>query len=152
MAQTTAQMSMSNCKIEAKIAAGSWVDIGGESTKIEVEGGERQSGEAWTAVGDAPVLTKGKREKYTITGSVVYTEGVSTPWKLLHDAHRSGDLVQVRWAPKGGASGDYQFSTATAGNVFKNCNLPSGEFGSGDPVLCEFVLETPDITDAAVTP
>lgn len=152
MAQTTGQMSMSNAKIEIKIAAGSWTDIGGEATKIEVEGGERQSGEAYTATGDTPVLTKGKLEKYTITGSVVYTEGVSTPWKLLRDAHLAGSLVQVRWAPKGGASGDYQFSTDTAGNVLKNCNLPSGEFGSGDPVLCEFVLETAKITDAAITP
>lgn len=83
-------------------------------------------------------------------GSVVYTEGASTPWKLLYDAFRAGSEVQVRWAPKGGASGDYQFSSATAGNVLKNVSLPVGEASSADPILSEFSLETPDITEAAI--
>lgn len=152
MAQTTNQMSFSDAQVEIKIAAGAWTDIGGVHTKIEVDGGERKSGEAFTQVGDTPVLTKGKREKYTVKCSVVYTEGASEPWKLLWDAHKDGELVQVRWSPKGGASGDYQFSTATVGNVLKNVTPPVGEAGSGDPVLSEFSLETPDITDAAITP
>jgi hypothetical protein len=152
MAQTTSQMSFANAKIEIKIAAGSWTDIGGEFTKMEVDGGERKSGEAFTATGSTPVLTKGKLEKYTIKGSVLYTEGASTPWKLLYDALLAGSEVQVRWAPKGGASGDYQFSTATTGNVLKNVSLPAGEVGSGDPVMSEFTLEAPSITEAAITP
>src|SRR5574343_869803 len=102
MAQTTAQMSFSNAKVETKIGAGAWTDIGGEFTKVEVEGGERKSGEAFTQVGTTPVLTAGKFEKYTIKGSIVYTEGVSTTWKTLYDAFRAGTLVQFRWAPKGG--------------------------------------------------
>lgn len=150
MAQTTAQMSFANAKVEIKIAAGSWTDIGGEFTKIEVDGGERKSGEAFTQVGDTPILTSGKREKYTVKGSIVYTEGSSTPWKLLWDALAAGDLVQIRWAPKGGATGDYQFSSATAGNVLKNVTPPVGEAGNGDPVLSEFSVETPSITSAAV--
>lgn len=54
MAQTTAQMSFANAKIEIKIAAGAWTDIGGEHTKTEVDGGERKSGEAFTQTGDTP--------------------------------------------------------------------------------------------------
>lgn len=150
MAQTTAQMSFANAKIEIKIAAGAWTDIGGEHTKTEVDGGERKSGEAFTQTGDTPVLTKGKREKYTVKGSVVYTEGVATPWKLLYDAFRAGSEVQVRWAPKGGTTGDYQFSSATTGNILKNVSLPVGEASSADPIMSEFSLETPDITEAAV--
>lgn len=150
MAQTTAQMSFANAKVEFKIASGSWTDLGGEHAKTEVDGGERKSGEAFTQVGDTPVLTSGKREKYTVKGSFVYSEGVSTPWKLLYDAHRAGSLLQFRWAPKGGATGDYQYSTATSGNVLKNVTLPVGEAGSADPVMCEFTLETPDITQATV--
>lgn len=150
MAQTTAQMSFANAKVEVKIAAGAWTDIGGEHVKIEVDGGERKSGEAFTQTGDTPVLTKGKREKYAVKGSVLYTEGVSTPWKVLYDAFRAGSEVQVRWAPKGGTTGDYQFSSATTGNILKNVSLPSGEASSADPVMSEFSLETPDITEAAV--
>ena len=150
MAQTTAQMSFANAKIEFKIAAGSWTELGGEHSKTEVDGGERKSGEAFTQTGDTPILTSGKREKYTVKGSIVYTEGVSTPWKLLYDAFRAGSLVQFRWAPKGGGTGDYQYATATAGNVLKNVTLPTGEAGSADPVMSEFSLETPDITQAAV--
>ncbi len=150
MAQTTAQMSFANAEVEFKIDSGSWTDMGGEFSKIEVDGGERKSGEAFTQTGDTPILTKGKREKYTVKGSFVYTEGVSTPWKLLWDAFKAGSLVQFRWAPKGGATGDYQFSTATAGNVMKNVTAPVGEAGSGDPVLSEFTLETPDIDDAVI--
>lgn len=150
MAQTTAQMSFANAKVEIKIAAGAWTDIGGEATKVEVDGGERQSGEAFTATGDTPVLTKGKRDKYTIKGSVIYTEGVATPWKLLYDAFRAGSEVQVRWAPKGGAVGDYQFSSATTGNILKSVSLPVGEFSSPDPILSEFSLETADVVEAAI--
>jgi hypothetical protein len=150
MAQTTNQMSFANAKVEIKISSGSWTDIGGENTKIEVDGGERKSGEAFTQTGDTPVLTKGKTEKYTVKGSILYTEGVSTPWKLLYDAKRSGSEVQVRWSPKGGATGDYQFSSSTSGNVLKNVSLPVGEAGSADPILSEFTLETPDITEAAI--
>jgi hypothetical protein len=143
-------MSMSNALIEIKIAAGTWTDIGGVSTKIDVSGGDRKSGEAWTAVGDSPVLTKGKREKFTIKGSVVYTENVSDAWKLLHDAYRNGDDVQVRWTPRGAGTGHFQFSSSTSGNVLKNVSLPSGDIGNGDPILSEFVLETPDVTDAVL--
>ncbi|MDD2921793.1 MAG: hypothetical protein PHQ36_05850 [Anaerolineales bacterium] len=152
MAQTTGQMSFADAKVEIKIAAGAWVDIGGEFTKIEVDGGERKSGEAFTQTGDTPVLTKGKREKYTVKGSVVYTEGTTTPWKLLWDAHKAGSDVQVRWSPKGGSTGDYQFSSAATGNVLKNVTPPVGEASNGDPIMSEFSLETADITDAAIVP
>lgn len=150
MPQTTAQMSFANAKVEIKIASGSWTDISGEHTKIEVDGGERQSGQAFTNTGSTPILTSGKSEKFTVKVSIVYTEGVSAPWKLLYDAFRAGSLVQMRWAPKGGATGDYQYATATSGNVCKNVTLPVGEAGSPDPVLAQAVLETPDITQAAV--
>lgn len=148
MAQTTSQMSFANAKVEIKIASGSWTDIGGEFTKIEVDGGDRKSGEAFTQVGSTPVLTSGKYEKYTVKGSIVYTEGVSAAWKLLYDAWKAGSLLQVRWSPKGAATGDYQYATATSGNVFKNISLPVGEAGSADPVMSEFTLETPDISQA----
>lgn len=148
MAQTTLQMSFANAKVEMKIAAGAWTDISGEHTKIEVDGGETKSGEAFTNTGSTAILTSGKREKYTVKVNIVYTEGVSTPWKLLFDGWRAGSLIQFRWAPKGGTTGDYQYATATAGNVCKYVSLPVGEAGSADPVLCEAVLETPDITQA----
>lgn len=150
MTQTTTQMSFADAEVEIKIDSGSWTDIGGEFAKIEADGGERKSGEAFTQVGDTPVLTSGKREKYTVKGSIVYTEGSATPWKLLWDALNAGSLVQIRWAPKGGGTGDYQFSSATLGNVLKNVTPPVGEAGSADPVMSEFTIETPSITSAAI--
>jgi len=136
MAQTTAQISMKDGKVEISANGSSWTDISGFATAISIDGGERGIGEGYTFDGDTAVLTTGKRSPVTITVSALYTEGNSDPFETLLPIHEAGTAYYVRCSPKGGQTGERVF-TSGAG-YFQKVMYPQGEAGSPDPVVCEF--------------
>lgn len=149
MTQTTESWSMVNAKVEISSNGTTWTDISGFSSNIEPDPGKRQSGEVWTYSGDKARIEGGKKEPLNVKVSLVYTEGSTDPYNVVlgyFDA-TGGTKAQVRWSPKGGTTGNYQF-TADSGVITEQA-YPSGEPQDGKPIVCAFTLRTPGITKAA---
>ena len=153
MAQATGVQSFSDAYVEFKPAnLGIWVDASGWGSSVAVDGGDRQTGWAYTFDGDVAVGGVGKREPRTVTIRTIYTEGAADPWKYAWDAYRNNQIMQVRWSPKGGDANEKRYTTDATYSFVKNCPPPGGEAGSGDPMAVEIVVETADITqDTEVT-
>jgi len=148
MAQTTGQISFKDVKLEISPDNSVWTDISGFSASVTVAGGERITGKAFTFDGDVPLQGVGKREMLTVTSSIVYTEGASDPTETIRAIYEAGSDFYKRWSPKGGDSAEFLYTTAAG--VVMQPTYPSGEAGSGDPIMWDFVLETPQITKSAV--
>lgn len=148
MAQTTSAISFKNCKVEISTNGTSWTDISGVATGVEVGGGDRQTGEAYTYDGDTAIITTGKREPLEITVKTVYTEGTSEAYETVRAAYEAGTSLYIRWSPRGGSAGNFQF--ATDAGVVTGAVYPVGEAGSGDPVVVGFTVKTPKVTKSVV--
>lgn len=157
MAQTTSGMSSVNGIVEYTLNGGvsaTMVVISGAANSVTVSGGNRINGEAFTASGDAPLLTSGKREPYEVTFRGIYTETTGTPefYEALHTVYASGAGVGLRWSPTAySTSGNKRFwTTDTAGAYIQPCvitswNFPSVDFSSGDPITVEFTVRAANI-------
>jgi len=148
MAQTEGGISFVDCKVETSPDDSVWTDISGFNASVALGGGSRQTGEAYTFDGDTAIIKGGKREPLEITVRVVYTEGASDPFEVVRALYEAGSDFYVRWSPKGGDSSEFLF-TSDAG-IITNPPYPSGEAGSGDPVMIEFTLKTPKVTKSVV--
>jgi len=147
MAQTSDGMSMANAKIEISEDGNTWTDISGFANSISPDGGELQTGEAYTFDGENAIITTGKKEPLDITFSIVYTEGATDAADVIRGYYDNKTNCYIRWSPAGGNSGDKQF---TAQGYIVNPVLPGGEAGSADPVLIEITLRTPKVTVSTV--
>jgi len=149
MPQTTSAISFKDAKIEISANGSSWTDMSGFSNKVEVGGGERQSAEFFTALGDTPILTIGKRGTFEITSNVVYTEGGGEPSEMVRAAYENATNLYLRWSPKGGTSGQFMF-TSGPGYVLSP-SYPGGDASTPDVIAIEFTLKTLSITKSVVT-
>ncbi len=144
MAQTTDGLSWVAAKVEMSTNGTNWTDISGYETAVAVSGGERATGETYTNDGDSPIITAGKRGPVDLTVRYVYTEGASDPFKTALDAYETagGGDFYARFSPKGGATGDFQFTVDTNNCVIVTPGYPMGEAGAADAVLGEILLRT----------
>jgi len=148
MAQTTGAISFTNAKVEFSLNNSDWVDVSGFSSEIKPDGGEREIGEFYTLEGDVAILTTGKRGPMEISLTVVYTEGGGDIFEQVRDAYENNLPIYMRWSPKGGHIGDFQFVTDVA-HITKG-SYPGGEAKSGDPVALEIVLKTSKVSKEIV--
>ncbi len=148
MAQTTGAISFKDVKVEISPDNSVWTDISGFASTITVDGGERATGVKYTFDGDTAILRSAKRGPLTITTNIAYTEGASDPTEVIRAIYEAGSDFYERWSPKGGDSTEFLY-TSDAG-VVKSPLYPSGDAESGDPVMVDFVLETPKVTKSAV--
>jgi len=127
-----------------------WVDISGFANSVSVDGGERAIGEFFTAEGDTPIVTSGKRGLLEITIKAVYTEDAAdAPYIMAQTAYDNHTNLRVRWSPKGGNIGDFRFTADDApiiGPVF-----PQGSADSADAIPIEIKLKTLGVTKATIT-
>lgn len=149
MAQTTGGTSFRNVALEYSVGATLWTDISGALNAIDVSGGDRKSGEAYTAVGETPIVTFGKKEPIELTAKVVYTEVTTEAYLLALTAKNAGTEWYLRWAPKGTATGNYRYTTGV-GQV-TSCTEPAGDVGNGEPVLVSWKFRCAAITPAAIS-
>ena len=151
MTQTTGSLSWANCKIELSDDAGaSWIDISGFTNSISVDGGERATGEYFTADGDVPIVTSGKRGLIEITTKCVYTEDTSNaPFIMVHEANEAQDPLMIRWSPKGGTVGNFRF-TSSAGQCTAPV-FPQGAADSADAIPIEFTIKCSSITKSVIS-
>jgi len=165
VAQSTGGMSAKNGVVEYCITQATplaaWVNISGSANSVTVSGGNRTTGDAYTADGDTAVITSGKREAMEITFRGLYTESAATPqfFEDLAARYEAGTGVALRWSPTAyDTSGQKRFSTSdtalTAGGslgVITAWNYPSLDFASGDPIMCEFTVRCSAILTLDVT-
>jgi hypothetical protein len=151
MAQTTESYSWVDCDVflSTDDFSSSNVNVGGFSNSIEISGGERVTGAAYTADGDTAIITNGKRQPTTITARFVYTESANQPYNMINDAYEAGSNLYIRWIPDGNTSGNYRY-TSGAG-IVKNPVYPTGDAESGDVLISELVLEVPEIAEDTVS-
>lgn len=128
--------------------------MSGTANSVSVSGGNRASGEAFTASGDAPLLTHGKREPFEITVRGVYTETATAQefYETLHAVYASGAGCGVRWSPTAyTVAGQKRFWTTDTLGAYIDIvpitawNFPSLDFSSGDPIMCEFTVRSSNI-------
>lgn len=150
MAQTPDAISFKDVLIELSTDnfSASNVDASGYSNKVEVGGGERAYGEFFTADGDTPILTVGKRSSFELTMNVVYTEGAGHPFEMTMSAYENATGFYMRWSPKGGGSGDWLF-TSGVGYILSPV-YPGGDASTPDVVTIEFTLRTLSLTKSVI--
>lgn len=148
MAQTTGALSWRNSKVEYSTNGSSWTDMSGFENAIEGAEQARMTGEAYTSDGDTAAITRGKREPMELTVTYLYTEGGAEPFEVIRALFEAGSDLYLRWSPRGGSSGQFQYTTPAG--VISNFIYPQGEAGSADPVPGGFTLKVPYITKSVV--
>ncbi len=140
MTQTTGAISAKNVKITLASQ-----DISGSSNKVELSP-ELESGDTFTFDGDWRIVTAGKL-KWAGKFSVVYTETTNEGADKVWAAFIAGAPVALTVSPKGGSTGDWQFS----GNILITKAPIELDGTKGDPVLMEAEFEgTGTLTKAAI--
>jgi hypothetical protein len=147
MAQTTEYYSMKNAKLEFSVNGSAWTDASGQSNLVEWDGFERMHEFTHTFDGDTPLLTTANKEGGSVRFRAVYTEGASDIAVTAQTAYDNDTAFYMRWSPRGGASGQKQYTTAS-GKVIKPV-YPAGEVNA-DAVLVEIEMVTPSIAVATV--
>lgn len=147
MAQTTAGMSGIANKVEISTNGSSYTDISGFAASVTPDGGARKVGKGFTFDGDTPLLVKGKREHIGIKIRVVYTEGGSDPFEVVRAAYEAGNQFWTRYSPKGGVSGDFQY---TITGFIVTAPYPMAEAESEAPLYFEYDMEASSISKAVV--
>ncbi len=112
MAQTTGALTAVDAKLEfSPTGAAPWTDMSGETNKVTPGGGDRAVTETHTLGTESPIISVGARARVTLTITVLYTEAEAEAWQTFYNTYyRVKTPVYFRYSPKGGQSGEYQFS------------------------------------------
>jgi len=148
MTQTVGAKSMRNVKLEF-ITGATWNDISGVANAVEVSGGDRITGEAFTADGDRPIVLFGKLNPIDVECKIVYSEVTTEAFSLLEPLYVAGTSLRLRWAPGGNATGNYRYVTDTT-NITA-FGYPGGEVQDGAPILLDMAVKTGQVSWAAIT-
>lgn len=132
MAQITGAVSSADVKIEVSTNGSTWTNVSGAAGTVEPSGGNKITSESYTFDGDDPIVTTGKNEPFEMKITAVYTEGASDLFEIARPVYESGGAFYVRYSPKGGATGDFQYTTA-AGRL-TDLTYPSTDASSADPI------------------
>jgi hypothetical protein len=150
MAQTIGAKSMRSVDVHySSTSSWLWYEISGQLNAIEASGGDRITGEAFTADGDTAVVLYGKLEPIDVTGRIIYTEIAAEAFIDLEALYEAGTDIKLSWAPGGWVAGNLLFRTGTT-NI-TSFGYPGGDVESGDPILVEFAVKTSAITVARMT-
>jgi hypothetical protein len=150
MAQATGAISFKDAYIAISSNGSTWTDISGYSNMVQVAGGERQSAEFFTADGDTPIFTVGKRGTFDLTVNCVFVEPhSSTPAETIRSAYEGATDLYVRWVPAGNTTGNARY-TAGPGKILSPV-YPAGDASTPDPIALEFTIKTLTITKDEVS-
>lgn len=156
MAQNTGGMSGKAGKVEYSLDASTWVDISGSANTVNVTGGERMTGDAFTGAEDTALIFTGKRQPYVIEMRGIYSETTGTPqfFEALDTVYKSGAGTAFRWSPAGyDATNEKRYTTATNSSgsaaaavvAIVNLERPSIDFGSGEAIMVTLTLRSGEI-------
>lgn len=156
MAQTTGAISGKDLKIEVSSDGSTWTNISGSANSVNPGEQTRMTGETYTGDGAGAIITSGKREPMEVEVRIVYTETSGEAFATVKARHESADgSMYLRYSPKGGQTGEYQYTSATgdgvaAAGIVSGFTYPETDAGSGDPILAGFKLKVPALLQAAV--
>lgn len=148
MTQSTGGISSADYVIESSPDGSTWTDRSNVAVKLTPTGGNRKAGEVNTADGDTPIVTFGKRESMDIAIEYVYTEVSGELFGAMEAAHVAGTAWYWRWAPKGGQTGEFRYTTA-AGKITQ-FEYPKMDQTNGDPVVLTAMQKSATVTKATV--
>lgn len=148
MTQITGAMSGRIAKVEYSTNYSDYTDLSGGANSIEVDGGDRLSGEAWTFDGDTPVVTVGKLDPAEVTVRSLYTDSSVGHFAVIAGMKDAATPMNIRWCYDTDTTGSWRFTTAT-GYVI-SARPPSAEAEPGDPLMFEWTVKTPAIVDAVI--
>ena len=157
MAQTTAGIPVSGFKVEVSTNGSAWTNISGAAATVTIEGGDNKVGTQHTAEGaEAIVVSGNKIDPRTITVRSVYTEESGEAFAVVWAQYVATDkVIYLRWCPKGGGAGDFQYTCAVGGAAaavpIVSCTLPEQDAGAEDVALFEFSVMTPGLLKSAVS-
>lgn len=149
MAQTTGAKTMRDVAIDWSTNSSVWNNIDGTTNSVTPSGGDRMMGEVYTADGDTAILGAGKREPIDVEINIVYSEVTTESFLKLEPIYTAGTPIRIRYAPAGGATGDYRYTSATG--YISSFAYPGGEVETGDPIVCSMTVRTPALVPAAIS-
>lgn len=141
MPQITGAVSSSSYKVEISTNGSTWTDISGAANTVSTSGWEKMTGETYTFDGDNAIVTVGKSQPGEIAVALVYTEGASDAFEVVRAVFEAGSSLYVRYAPKGGQTGEFVFTTGAG--VVSSFTYPAGDAASGDPIMTGFTWRGP---------
>lgn len=148
--QTTGAINFTDTAVWVAVNSGAFAEICGEANSISMSGGDRDVGEFKTYCGDTPIVLPGKRNKIQVTLHIAYTEGLSDPFEVARLAYENkGTHYQVRWIPRGNASGNFRYTT-DANSFVSSAPYPMGAADSADITAFDVTVECAYVTKDAV--
>lgn len=149
MAQVTGSISGRVSKVEYSTNYSTYTDVSSGANSIDISGGDRMSGEAFTFDGDTAIVTVGKLNPLEITVKQVYVASSTGQFAVLAGLLTNATPCNIRWNHSSVATtGDWRFTAATG--YILNCNPPNAAADSGDPLLFEWMFKTPSIVGAVI--
>lgn len=142
-------VSLAIGKIEISTNDSDWNDISGYGFTVTPGGGARSTGVMYTLDGTYGIPTSGKAEPVEWGFSGIYTEDTGGPYDIVYTQFVANGDLHVKYSPKAGAAGDWQFKTGV-GDVL-HCLPPALDPASGDPTPMDFAVRAASITKAAIT-
>lgn len=148
MAQTTGQTTAYNLKLELSTNGTVWTDASGSANKIEPSGGDRDVSETSTFGGYPPIVSQGPKKSIEVKISALYTEVTGESWEILRAAYEAGTSIYIRYSPKGGTTGNAQFTSGQG--VVKTPVWPSADASDSKPMTFECTTVVPGFTKTTV--
>lgn len=157
MAATTDAFAQGNFAVAVSDDGTTWTDICGEATNVNPGDPEHNVGEQHVACAEFPILTpSNKVAAREIQVDVVYTETGTEAFEIVYAMWLATDKqIYLRWSPKGGSTGDNQFTTSADGStagpgILTSCTLPEQDASSEDPAVFSFTVKAAAVIKAAV--
>lgn len=149
--QTTQAVNFTDASVEVSVNGGAWTAICGEASAVGVSGGDRSVSEFFTFCGDTPVVLLGKRAKIQLALTIAYTEGLADAYAMAENAYQvKGTIFQVRFAPKGYASGNFLFTSDSSYSFVSSHPYPGGAANSADVTNFACNVETSKLTRSVI--
>ncbi len=142
-------INFNDCEVEVDLtpSSSSFANIDSWAASIEVDPKTVQTTESYTFTHTGPIVFTGNPDPRNVTVTCVYTEGATDPFKNIND-HTIGADFDVRFAPKGGATGDYQFTTS--GGKLISVGSPQGAADGSTATTFTFVVRCSSISQGTI--
>jgi hypothetical protein len=149
MAQTTGAIGSKDFIIETSPDGTIWTDRSGQIVRISPAPITRRVGQTNTfGSTDTAIVTAGQRPAVTYHLDMLYTEVSSELWEIARISIEAGADFYIRYAPKGGQTGEFRFTSAVG--KLSSLDYPVADANSGDPVYAGVDFITPGFTKAVV--
>lgn len=155
MAQTTTAETINNAKLEVSTDGSTWTDISGSSTSVTGAEQGSQVFEENTLDGQDPIVKPGNKDALTLDVRIIYTETAGEAFETVRAQwETSGRELYIRYSPAGGASGDYQYTSAnsdgtTTAGILESFTYPDAE-ADGGIGIAGFTVRVPALAQSAV--